>query len=905
VDSLTTHQTYDQSMRNSFPKLIACLVITALATACGGGGGGSSTSSAPAPTPMPAPEPVPNPNPAPPELFRISGTITASGSQAVDSDTNDPASQAISNDTFASAQPIPNPITLGGYINQPGTGAEGRSRIDGDINDFFRLDLLAGQRVTMLVADFEQADADLYLYDLQEKDVAHSIETGEIETVVVPADGTYLVNAFALDGATNYILAIGTSNTLPSQQQNHYNIVPWQTVVKYKDNDAPADSSNAGKDIARRLGMEQRAGGRGRGRLMALRRSSLTAAQQGKRLGAAASKLGNIADPDLRARWETLMAIKSLRRDPQVEYAEPNYEIRALATPDDEAYPFQWHYPLIALPEAWDTSTGNPEVVIAVVDTGVLSNHPDLAGQLVEGYDFVRDPVSARDGDGIDPDPQDPGNNLGAGSSSFHGTHVSGTVAARGNNSRGVAGAAYTSRVMPVRALGVGGAGTSYDVDQAVRFAAGLPNDSGTLPLQAADIINLSLGGGPFSRASQALYDEVRAAGVLVVAAAGNEASSLPGYPASYEGVISVSAVNAQRQLTPYSNFGSKIDIAAPGGDSSEDLNGDGYPDGVLSTGGSSTASGLEYAYTFLSGTSMASPHVAAVLALMKSVNPQLTPADIDALLVRGDLSDDLGASGRDDLYGHGIINAQRAVLAALEASGSSPADSPRLTASASTLNFGGTVDTLQLVLRNGGKGELELEGIEVSRSWLRVAAQTVDASGLGTYRVTVDRSDLPPGNYAATITAQSSINSLSVRALIAVGGAGTSADVGVIYILLYDSATDEVVAQFVSTANEGEYPFEFDGIAAGEYGIIAGSDADNDLFICDSGEACGAWLTIDQPIRIQLQGDIDNVDFPIEYIVSLPSIGDQAQSVTNTRAQQDLPGAGKGIAKTPLYTDD
>jgi serine protease len=112
-------------------------------------------------------------------------------------------------------------------------------------------------------------------------------------------------------------------------------------------------------------------------------------------------------------------------------------------------------------------------------------------------------------------------------------------------------------------------------------------------------------------------------------------------------------------------------------------------------------------------------------------------------------------------------------------------------------------------------------------------------------------------------------------------------------------------VAQFVSTANEGEYPFEFDGIAAGEYGIIAGSDADNDLFICDSGEACGAWLTIDQPIRIQLQGGIDNVDFPIEYIVSLPSISKKTQSVTNSPAQADLPGDGKGIAKLPPHTDD
>jgi serine protease len=885
-------------MRNSFHNLMAGLAIALLAVACGGGGGGSS-----APSSMPAPEPAPQPTPepTPPGLFSIAGTITASDSQAVDSDTNDPITVAISNNSIASAQPLANPITMGGFINEPGTGAEGRSQIEGDIDDYFRLDLLAGQRVTMLVADFEQADADLYLYDQRGNIVAFSIETGEVETVEIPADGTYLVNAFAFAGATNYILAIGTNNSLNVQQKTHHKIVPWQTVVKYRDSDALTNTSNAGSGIARRMGMEQRAGGRGRGRLMAMRRNSLTTAQQAKRLGIAASKRDSIADTDLRARWETLLAIKSLRRDPQVEYAEPNYEVRALATPDDDAYPFQWHYPLIALPEAWDTSTGDPDVVVAVVDTGILSDHPDLAGQLVAGYDFVREPLSALDGDGIDPDPEDPGNTLGA----FHGTHVSGTVAARGNNSLGVAGAAYTSRVMPLRALGAGGAGTSYDVDQAVRFAAGLPNDSGTLPQQAASIINLSLGGAPFSQATQALYDEVRAAGVMVVAAAGNEASSLPGYPASYEGVLSVSAVNAQRQITAYSNFGAQIDIAAPGGDNSVDLNGDGYPDGVLSTGGSSTDSGLEFVYSFLSGTSMASPHVAAVLALMKSVNPQLTPADIDAMLARGDLSDDLGAIGRDDLYGHGLINAQQAVLAALEAGGSSPADSPRLTSSASTLNFGSTVDTLELALRNDGKGELEVTGISVSQPWLRVTPQTVDASGLGTYRVTVDRSDLPPGNYAATITAQSSVNSLSVRALIAVGGAGTSADVGVIYILLYDTTTDEVVAQVLGTANEGEYPFEFSDIAAGEYKIIAGSDADNDLLICDPGEACGAWLTVDQPIHITLQGDIDNVDFPIEYIVSLPSITNKNQAVTNSPTQADLPGGGKGIAKLPPHTDD
>jgi serine protease len=888
-------------VRNSFRNLMAGLAIALVAAACGGGGGGDAPSGLPAPDP--APEPEPAPEPGLPELFTLSGTIIASDSQTVDSDTNDPSSAAISNDTIVSAQPIPNPITLGGFINEPGTGAEGRSRLEGDVDDFYRVNLLAGQRITMLVADFEQADADLYLYDPQGDIVDFSIETGEIETVVIPADGTYLVNAFAFTGATNYILAIGATNLPTSQQRGHYNIVPWQTVVKYKDTDAHTTPVNAGKDIAHSLGMEQRAGGRGRGRLMALRRSSITAAQQGKRLGVAAGKLASIADPGLRARWETWLAIKSLRRDPRVEYAEPNYEVRALATPDDEAYPFQWHYPLIALPEAWDTTTGNPSVVVAVVDTGILSNHPDLVGQLVDGYDFVRDPDNAQDGDGIDPDPEDPGNNLGSGSSTFHGSHVAGTVAARGNNKLGVAGVAYTARIMPLRALGAGGAGTSYDVDQAVRFAAGLTNDSGTLPQQAAHIINLSLGGGPFSQASQALYDEVRAAGVVVVAAAGNEASSLPGYPASYDGVISVSAVDAQRQLTSYSNFGPQIDIAAPGGDNSVDLNGDGYPDGVLSTGGSNTASGLEYAYTFLSGTSMASPHVAAVLALMKSVNPQLSPQDIDALLVRGDLTDDLGASGRDDLYGHGIINAQRAVLTALEATGIAPADSPRLTSSVSTLNFGSTVDTLELVLRNDGKGELELQSISVSQPWLIVTAKTVNSAGLGTYQVSVDRNNLPAGIYAATITAQSSVNNLSVRALIAVGETGTSADVGVIYILLYNSDTDEVVAQVVSTANQGVYSFEFTNIAAGEYGIIAGSDADNDLFICDPGEACGAWLTIDQPLRIPLQNNVSNLNFPVEYIVSLPSISNKVQSALKTRQKQ--PETGKGIAKLPPHTDD
>lgn len=868
-------------MEKILPAIFLGLVIPLFTTACGGGGGGDSDTSDTSPAPV---DPMPTV-----ETFSLSGTITASSSQAVDSDTNDPTQPAISNDTPGSPQVIPNPVTLGGYINVPGTGAAGRSQQSGDIDDFFQVDLLAGQRITMLVGDFEEADADLYLFDMQGNIVDFSIDTGEVETLLIQEDGTYLVNAYALAGATNYIIAIGSPNQLAQYQPEPYNIVPWQAVVTYRDDSPKARKTDPAEGINHKMGLEERAGGRGRARLMVLRQDSVDAQQTQQRLGGADDKLSAMRDPDTGARWETLMTVKSLRKNPDVLYADANYQVNVLTTPNDTVYPLQWHYPLIALPDAWETTTGNSDVIVAVVDTGILANHPDLAGQLVSGYDFVRNIANAGDGDGIDADPQEPMGSSGSAAQSFHGTHVSGTVAARGNNQLGVAGSAYGSRIMPVRALGIDGGGTSYDVDQAVRYAAGLTNDSGTTPQIPADIINLSLGGAPFSQATQNLYDEVRSAGVMVVAAAGNSATAAPGYPAAYDGVVSVSAVDLQRRLTAYSNTGNSIDVAAPGGDNSVDLNGDGYPDGVLSTAGRVSGSTLNFVYSFLSGTSMASPHVAGVLALMKSVNPKLTPADIDAMLAEGLLSDDLGTPGRDDQFGYGIINAQRAVLAALEATGSSPADSPRLTASVSTLNFGGASTSLSLILRNGGKGDLALLSLSTSESWLQINATNVDASGLGEYEVSVDRTNLAPGIYSAEINAHSSVNNLAVMVLASAGGVKTSADLGVIYILLYDPVLNETVAQQAITSNGFNYPFQFIDIPSGDYEIVAGTDADNDLFICDAGEACGAWLTVDQPIRITLNSDISDLNFPVDYQVSLPTDSNTTATLTSDKPRTEL----------------
>lgn len=872
-------------MKITSPWVPIALIL--LLASCGGGsgsGGRSGNTPPVAPAPDPAPPPIVTPS-----GFSITGTVSVSANLGADSDTNNPETVVLPNNSVATAQRISNPSTIGGYVNQPGEGEPGALLAGGDTDDYFKIDLLAGQTITLLVANFERADADLYLYDTSGQIVDFSIELGEIESLTIPADGTYIANIFAFSGATNYVLAVGSSAGISSaiagraNSMSAANIIPWQAIVLSEEDTQKAALALTEDRLAARMALRARTknpGVRGHGvrqnqrtHLRRLHQAAVTTRQQMNRLGTAYSKKSAISDPHLQAGWETLLTIKSLKHDPQVIMAEPNYRVHAMATPNDQAYPSQWHYPLISLPAAWDLTTGQPEVIVAVIDTGILSGHPDLAGQLLAGYDFIADSDRARDGTGIDPNPEDAGDGGDLGNSSFHGTHVSGTIAATSNNGIGVAGVAWNARIMPLRVLGVDG-GASYDVDQAIRYAAGLANDSGTVPDQRADIINMSLGGAGFSQSTQALINEVTQAGVIIVAAAGNEATNTPGYPASYDGVISVSAVDSQRRAAPYSNFGNRIDIAAPGGNNGIDINGDGYPDGVLSTGGSVATSGtVNFVYSFSNGTSMASPHVAGVMALMKSVNPDLTALDIDALLQRGDLSDDLGASGRDNIFGHGLINAQRAVVAALSAAGNPPAQNPRLGASSTLLNFGSAEESLSLLLQNSGRGNLGPVEVTTSEDWVQLRAENINNNGVGTYRVSVDRADLEGGIYNAKISATSRVNTVEVDILVSVVDETTGGDVGLIYVLLTNTETQEVVAQFDASATSGLYPYQLNNIPPGSYEFFAGTDADNDLLICDAGEACGAYLTTDQPVLIELDSDLEGIAFPVEYRVAIPNI--------------------------------
>ena len=808
--------------------------------------------------------------------FAIQGQLRAAPGSLADGDVNDPVAPYAPNDGPQLAQSLSNPGTAGGYVNQPGSGPAGRSFATGDTADFYRVSLLANQTISLNVADADLgpgSDLDLFLFsddgsvDLNAPDFA-SVGVNASESVTISADGIYFVEVFAESGASNYTLTVGqaaiTVNPALSMDQI---FVPGEIITLFKGTFAARSLGDAG--FLQGMGRRVQRGNAGDSNLFTLvdpdQRSRIFGMPGLKWLRDHRLKDMYWHDKTQRLRWETLQAVKYLRKRVDVLYAEPNYIRSPSLIPDDQFYSFQWHYPLINLPQAWDRTTGNADVTVAVIDTGVLLSHPDLQGRFVPGYDFISDPANALDGGGIDPNPDDPGDGRNAdGSSSFHGTHIAGTVAAATDNLSGVAGVGWDTAIMPVRALGAFG-GSDVDISQAILFAAGLTNNSGTFPLQPAAVINLSLGASAFSNTLCDAVAAARAAGAIVVASAGNSGSSILFYPAACPGAVSVSAVDINKQLATYSNFGPTVDVSAPGGDLG-DANGDGYPDFVLSTGGSDSGGTIDFVYTFAAGSSMAASHVSGVIALMETVadsmGDDIGPDEFDALLVAGELTEERGAPGRDDFFGYGLIDAARAVLAV---EGVAPAN-PLPVATPSSLNFGSVTTVSQVTISNSGGGSLSVDPPTISPasalSWLAVSAESVDANLLGIYRVTVNRNVVVDGTYSATIVFNSDAGTLNIPVLMQKFAQTISDDAGFHYILAVDALTLEIVATATAEAVNGDYAYEIRDVPAGEYLIYAGTNVDNDDDVCDAGEACGAYLLLDQPTPLVVFANRTGIDF-------------------------------------------
>lgn len=375
--------------------------------------------------------------------------------------------------------------------------------------------------------------------------------------------------------------------------------------------------------------------------------------------------------------------LKQLTADGDIEYAQLNRRVFPQRVPDDALYADdQWNLKAISsspgaanIESAWDLTTGTANIVVAVIDTGILPFHPDIEGKIVSQYDFISDNFSANDGNGRDTDATDPGDwiaedetQLGVcpiGDSSWHGTHVAGIIAANTDNSIGVAGINWQTGLLIGRVLGKCG-GFLSDIVDAIYWSAGLPVTNVPAPSKAAKVINLSLGmTGNCGPAEQAAIDAATVAGAVVVTASGNsgvDTDSTAFTPGNCNNVINVAAFDRNGSRALYSNYGSSIDIAASGGSMST-LN---DPNGILSTldSGQNSAENDD-TYIFYQGTSMAAPHVSGVVSLMLAANSSLTPAEIETMIKSSAQTFPINSNCLANKCGAGLLDAQAAIITA------------------------------------------------------------------------------------------------------------------------------------------------------------------------------------------------------------------------------------------------
>ncbi|WP_285646157.1 S8 family serine peptidase [Lentzea sp. NBRC 102530] len=348
--------------------------------------------------------------------------------------------------------------------------------------------------------------------------------------------------------------------------------------------------------------------------------------------------------------------IQAFKNDPKVAYVEPDLLMQPFADPNDTEYSRQWDlFEATAgmnVPGAWSSSTG-AGVTVAVIDTGYVA-HSDLASKVVAGYDFVSDSARARDNNGRDSNPADEGDWTARGEcgtdangqpvppsdqgSSWHGTHVAGTIAAATNNGKGIAGIAYDAKIQPLRVLAKCGGATS-DIADAITWASGGTVSGVPANQNVAKVINMSLGGQ--SSCSTTYQNAINGAinrGTTVVVAAGNSNMNVANFtPANCNGVITVAASSREGNKAFYSNFGTRIDIAAPGGETRRGTDTPGTittpENGIWSTLNAGTTTPGAENYKPYQGTSMAAPHIAGLAALLVAKKPSLTPAQIKDLI--------------------------------------------------------------------------------------------------------------------------------------------------------------------------------------------------------------------------------------------------------------------------------
>lgn len=584
---------------------------------------------------------------------------------------------------------------------------------------------------------------------------------------------------------------------------------------------------------------------------------------------------------------ETLAVVDRLGKVRGVRWAEANRMRHALAVPNDSLYPAMWHLPPINAPAAWDLEKGTTnQVTVAVIDTGIIS-HPDLNARVVAGYDMVSDVSNANDGDARDNNPDDPGGDLPQNQSSWHGTHCAGTIGASTDNGSGIAGLNWNARIVPVRVLGKRG-GSDFDILAGMNWASG-----GTVPgvpanANPASVINMSLGGpGQVSQSYQDIIDEAAGRNAIFVIAAGNDDVDASGFvPCAQQRVLCIGATKPNGRRASYSNFGARVDLMAPGGEVSEDSNGDGYADGVLST---LKGENGQPTYSFENGTSMAAPHITGVVSLMKARNPALTFTQARQVLI-----DTAQASSKcNEGCGAGLVNVQAALL---RLTNSQPTGPATLSINTPSLFFTPSTTNQNVMLSNTGGGTLNI---------------TLTPSGAQASRVTVqggNTRNVGPGE-TTSVSVQADLSGLGADTASAVlniasnGGDGTvgiklrsasasGPDVAVAAVYEDSAGEWQVQAAVWAQASSG-FTFSIP-VPAGEFWLFGVQDSNGNGDF-DDGEPIGLYPNNADPRTVTVRdGDApQGLDFAVAPTGNVTG----EESTYIGRACTDDPGCGGGGA--------
>ena len=714
------------------------------------------------------------------DTYTINGTLYSNRYTAIDGDVQNTLKYTYTeNNSASSAQTIINPTDLIGHIGDNtvdivlvengfcvGVDEDGncltQTLENFDTEDWYKITAAPNLAVTLQIegliyedlpdnpgsfycCEYETMDVDLLLYNEDGSLADYSYTTNSTSTrkiIALPNSGTFYAVVKANEGHSKYVLTFGSNvsgaSAFSAIKENYakdrfISYIPFGPNYKYDQKDAVSIDVYPEPNIETKFTQLNDIGFKG------LRRFNLTIDEEFERIFGN-SYLNDIQDNPKQVEyikhWKVLQHYRDL-------YPRLNLELdlkaKAMNFTKDPSWNYQWNLQQIGLETAL-TAIGQEtkNVAVAVLDSGAPSSDSTAfttSAFLPFGFDFV--PIgNSGDGDGYDSDPTD-----STAATDSHGTHVGTTIAALndGNNING-----FGIGVVPVRVLGADGTGFVSDITQGLLYAGGFANGSGIVysgdtPIK---VVNMSLGstGSTCSNAYQGAINDLYAVNISIVSSSGNSGVEEYGSPASCNNVISVAATEATRNRAYYSTYNDLVDIAAPGGDVGTDANADGYGDGVLAFGSNEDLA-------FYQGTSMASPHVAGAIGILYALVPELLSSQVDALIIDGHLVDDIGEPGKDNEFGYGLLNINKAVTRIIDEEG---LDFTYGSISPGTINLGKEFNSYDINVTKVGDGELSVTSVENDiPSAISITQQNVDENGFGTYTINLDRSSLPDGLYS------------------------------------------------------------------------------------------------------------------------------------------------------------